>query len=223
VILPARLECRIKRDESGCWLWTGAIASNGYGWLHKSSAHRLVYEAVTGLSVPKGLDIDHLCRVRRCVNPAHLEPVTRSENLRRGLGAQLLRDRFKAQTHCRHGHEFTPENTYITTKGFRSCRECARLRVNPDARTRRGRALMARKVVPPPTIPSKYRTAVCSHCGSPNQVVCGGYLRALRESAGVSLRQMAKRLGLSAAYVSDIERNHRGTDGYVDAYEGLSR
>lgn len=73
-------------DGSTCWIWTGAIHANGYGAkrvhgrLYK--VHRLAYEAVAG-PIPAGLDLDHLCHVRACCNPNHLEPVTRAENLRR--------------------------------------------------------------------------------------------------------------------------------------------
>lgn len=73
---------------SGCWLWTGAVdEATGYGRFWTADglgyAHRIAHELFVG-PIPAGLDIDHLCRVRRCVNPAHLEPVTRRENLLRG-------------------------------------------------------------------------------------------------------------------------------------------
>lgn len=135
--LPPKLQKRIRVDEaSGCWLWVGHIIKEGYGRMAAIPAHRVVYEAAIG-PIPTGLDIDHLCRVRHCVNPAHLEPVTRSENLRRGIGPALNRRRSKLITHCRHGHEFTPDNTYIhKTTGHRNCRECARLRAAPNAKWR---------------------------------------------------------------------------------------
>lgn len=78
---------------AGCWLWHGAVSKckgGGYGLIYVGgkevvkSAHRVVYELERG-AIPNGMDLDHLCRVRTCVNPAHLEPVTRKENLRRGL------------------------------------------------------------------------------------------------------------------------------------------
>lgn len=74
----------------GCWLYAGAIEHNGYGAImvdgrKKRKAHRVVYEALVG-PIPAGLDLDHLCRARNCVRPAHMEPVTRSQNLRRGIG-----------------------------------------------------------------------------------------------------------------------------------------
>jgi hypothetical protein len=70
--------------------------------------------------IPEGLTIDHLCRAIRCVNPAHLEPVTNAENIRRAALAN-------ARSHCPHGHEYTPENSYFDPKGGRRCRECQRL------------------------------------------------------------------------------------------------
>lgn len=106
--------------ESGCWLWMGCDDGNGYGavtyrrkrWL----AHRLLFIHFKG-EVPKGLELDHLCRVRCCVNPHHLEPVTRAVNVARGLK--------KRQTHCKRGHELTGDNIYIKPgSGDRGCHQC---------------------------------------------------------------------------------------------------
>lgn len=74
--------------DSGCVEWVGQITGGGYGRYRGWMAHRIAYEADVG-PIPAGLDIDHLCRNRRCINPAHLEPVTRKENLRRGVGVML--------------------------------------------------------------------------------------------------------------------------------------
>lgn len=78
-------------NDSGCWIWDGAIAAEtGYGTCQKKMAHRVVYEREVG-PIPDGLVLDHLCRVRACVNPSHLEPVTIGENARRGSHTKLSR------------------------------------------------------------------------------------------------------------------------------------
>jgi len=103
----------------GCWTWTGTIDPGGYGHYklgQSQHAHRVAYELVVG-PIPEGLELDHLCRNPSCVNPAHLEPVTHAENVRRGTVAQ--------RTHCQKGHEYTPENTRMRN-GARVCRECHR-------------------------------------------------------------------------------------------------
>jgi len=113
-------------DVDTCWEWTGAIDRSGYGvftpvrgqGMYK--AHRLAYESLRG-QIPPGLVIDHLCRNRACVNPWHLEPVTvRENNVRAGEYA-------RSRTHCRRGHEWSPENTrFDVIRGTRHCRPCGR-------------------------------------------------------------------------------------------------
>lgn len=113
----------------GCWKWTAKLNHLGYGKFFISReqgevyAHRFAWESFVG-PIPQGLVIDHVrdagCTSTACVNPDHLEPVTQLVNVRRGRRAQ--------RTHCDHGHEFTPENTRITSVGRRRCRECERIR-----------------------------------------------------------------------------------------------
>jgi hypothetical protein len=104
---------------SGCWLWTGPKNNHGYGRVGPNLyVHRLAYEQLVG-QIPDGLQLDHLCNVRHCVNPAHLEPVTKQENLRRG------RERRAQETHCRNGHPWA-ENGYVSGQPYRRCRACAR-------------------------------------------------------------------------------------------------
>jgi hypothetical protein len=130
--LPESLQDRISPEPmTGCWLWTGYQDEYGYGSglskrIFKTQlAHRVIYELLVG-PIPKGLTIDHLCRVRCCVNPGHLEPVTHAVNMKRGIHG--------SKTHCKNGHEFSDDNTYVATRNhgtMRCCREC-----NKEARRR---------------------------------------------------------------------------------------
>lgn len=127
--LPERFWSKVSpQPDAGCWLWVASTSSSGYGQFsgeqrRRRLAHRVTYETLVG-PVPAGLELDHLCRVRRCCNPAHLEPVTRSENHRRGIADEVHRAQQLAKTHCPKGHQYTPENTYLKA-GARSCRRCA--------------------------------------------------------------------------------------------------
>ena len=116
-------------DPSGCWLWTGAIEASGYGIVSVAGrlmkAHRLSFFLHRG-AIPIGKEPDHLCRVRRCVHPYHLEPVTHRENMMRGNSLQA-HNANKAQ--CEHGHPFDEEDTRFNgPHKYRSCRTCDRLR-----------------------------------------------------------------------------------------------
>lgn len=112
-------------DPAGCWVWSARIDRHGYGvWSVNGrtlGAHRVMYERFHG-PVPAGLEIDHLCRVRHCVNPTHMEAVTHSENLRRIPND--IRGRQPRKTHCANGHPFTEENTILRNRGDRECRTC---------------------------------------------------------------------------------------------------
>jgi hypothetical protein len=131
--LAERLDLYVEKTES-CWLWIAGRTTTGYGQIQhngrKWKAHRLVYTILRG-AIPEGLELDHLCRNRLCVNPNHLEPVTTRENLLRGEGSTGRRAR---QTHCVHGHEFTSENTRRAPNGTRHCRTCDRQRTRTAKR-----------------------------------------------------------------------------------------
>lgn len=109
-------------DVTGfCWLWTASVDVHGYGYVsmarRKIKAHRWVYENLVG-PIEEGLVIDHLCRVRHCVNPDHLEPVTRAVNNARGYWA--------IKRYCPQGHDQTdPAHVYVRRNGKRMCRTCA--------------------------------------------------------------------------------------------------
>ena len=109
--------------DDGCWLWEGDIALNGYGRFSfdggRQYAHRFAYVAMVG-PIPVGLQLDHVkalgCEHRNCVNPAHLEPVTLAENIRRG------RNLNREKTHCPDGHPYSGDN--VRNYGGRAGRQC---------------------------------------------------------------------------------------------------
>jgi len=117
---------------TGCFEWTGALERTGYARVNvrgpddgvrKLCAHRVAYELWVG-PIPDGLQLDHLCRVRHCVNPLHLEPVTARENTVRGVS---LAAQNATLTQCRRGHPFDKQNT-MRWRGKRICRACHRVR-----------------------------------------------------------------------------------------------
>ena len=114
--------------STGCWLWNRAKNHDGYGQIRIEGihwrAHRLSYEAFRE-PIPKGLEIDHLCRVRACVNPEHLEVVTHTENVARGKTGVHN----KRKTHCPQGHPYSGNNLRTSEDGWRYCRLCGKLRV----------------------------------------------------------------------------------------------
>lgn len=117
--------------ESGCWLWLGQVSKKGYPFFYvrnasrRIRAHRYAYEMFRG-PIQASLVMDHLCRVRCCVNPDHLEAVTNKENLARGVGLASINAK---KTHCLRGHLFAGDNLRMEPRG-RVCRACKRIRDN---------------------------------------------------------------------------------------------
>lgn len=129
--VPIRLWLRVE-IEGDHWIWKGTIlphskyGTTSYGG-KKGPVHRVFYRLIKG-SIPPELEIDHLCRVRLCVNPDHLEPVTHKINMKRGSGAN--------KTHCPQGHEYNEKNTRIEESRKRKCRICDNLRQKEKRRLR---------------------------------------------------------------------------------------
>lgn len=121
--------------NTGCWLWSGALSRSGYGHFGTFGrtvlAHRWMYEWKVG-RIPDGLCMDHLCRVRCCVNPDHLEPVTKGENSRRSpiMGRP---DKGWRLTHCKRGHPYSGPNVWFSVNGLRrQCKACWAARKKPN-------------------------------------------------------------------------------------------
>lgn len=119
---------RVEKTDS-CWLWRGAIGSGGYGTFSfrrvTYRAHRIAF-VLAGGAIPLGLQLDHLCRVRACVNPSHLQVVTQRENILRGVSP--IAD-YAKRTHCPKGHPYDMAYTYPSGKRCRACVACRRERI----------------------------------------------------------------------------------------------
>lgn len=125
-----RFWSRVNKTPGGCWEWLGSLSRDGYGvlWLKQAkqvgfAAHRIGWTLSRG-PIPVGATVDHLCRNPKCVNPDHLEITTNKENILRGASPTAINAK---KTHCKHGHEFTPENTRFWQHEkhlSRQCRTC---------------------------------------------------------------------------------------------------
>ena len=146
-----RFWSHVRKDSNNeCWIWLSSLTEDGYGifWIdhyHNIRAHRYLYELVKG-KIPDGLVIDHLCRNPKCVNPNHLEAVTNKENLLRGNGFGGVNSR---KTHCKRGHELTPENIYGGIKGRgRDCKLCKAVTRNERHQRRLACRSLTRQGIP---------------------------------------------------------------------------
>ena len=121
--LPARFMSKVLVDDNGCWLWQGSLNRNGYGLFNAGKtviAHRYAYLTTRGEIDPAN-QLDHLCRVRCCVNPSHLEAVSAREN---NLRSTSPTSENAQKTTCKNGHNFDADNTVLLPGGRRSCRRC---------------------------------------------------------------------------------------------------
>lgn len=139
-VIIKKLLLRVVIDHNGCWIWQGYVHGNGYGYIKqkckKILIHKIFFMLHKGI-VPKGMCLDHICRIRRCVNPEHLRTVTRAQNnVENSISPSAIN---KAKTRCKRGHKFTLGNTYIRKRGsvaVRNCRACKRESNNYTARKR---------------------------------------------------------------------------------------
>lgn len=171
-------------DKSGdCWMYTGYHGVGSYGnFSYKKvqhKAHRVAWELSRG-PIPSGLVLDHLCRNKACVNPAHLEPVSQSVNAQRGLAGQ----HYLSRTHCARGHPFDEANTVWRTmkdgRRYRACRPCRdEYQRTYKAQYRRGGSMRDRGDLPCPACreaqPCKApcpRSVPCPHCDAPAGTGC---------------------------------------------------
>jgi len=119
---------KVRLRQHGCWEWQASVRKDGYGRFAINSkpelSHRIAYYLVSG-PMPRELEIDHLCRNRLCVNPSHMELVSKRVNILRG---ECHAANNKRKTHCKSGHELTELNIYTVSLPKRKCKFCARAR-----------------------------------------------------------------------------------------------
>ncbi len=138
-MLPQRFWDKVTFSPGDCWEWTGSLR-DGYGRFKINGvyyqAHRVMYKDTYG-PIPKGLQLDHLCRTRNCVHPLHLEIVAQQTNILQGISPIANQAR---QTHCLNGHELKGDNLYYSPKRptIRQCKPCTIARSAEQRRRKRG-------------------------------------------------------------------------------------
>ena len=129
MLTEERIFSRVTRIANGCWEWQGMVSDRGYALMKiggkEVKVHQVAYRLFIG-EIPAGLELHHRCENKRCVNPEHLDLLSRLEHLEMHPNNVTLLNR--AKTHCEHGHAFTPGNTILRRNGGRDCRECNRQR-----------------------------------------------------------------------------------------------
>lgn len=158
--LRERAMSRIAVDpETGCWVWLGHVTNWGYARLRDQDVyvflHRYFYELVhnNGQRLPPSIHVHHECGEKRCCNPQHLRALSMREHslhhqsIDKAIAASAVLHR--AQTHCKRGHEFTPENTWVDRRGSRCCRHCNRLRQRGEYGRRKRRRASAEELAKP--------------------------------------------------------------------------
>ena len=125
-----RFLAKVSANQDGCWMWIGTKNHRGYGQFYlgrQVPAHRAAYGHYVG-PIPDGFDVDHLCRVRSCVNPMHLEAVPHIVNIRRKFKGSKPTHNADGKPQCRRGHEMSPQNLYVSPKGRKECQACLKER-----------------------------------------------------------------------------------------------
>lgn len=146
----------VEEQPTGCWEWRGHLFSTfGYGQFRVGyrnlKAHRISWTLTRG-PIPNNVTLDHLCRNPKCVNPEHLEIASNKENILRGTSPTAINAR---KTHCKRGHEFTPDNLRRQRADRRECLQCYKDRRKAKRAWNSGRRHYTRKTV----------DRVCAECG----------------------------------------------------------
>lgn len=208
---------RVQIDNNGCWLWTGWINPDGYGLIRidntRMRAHRLSWTLFHG-PIPDNLTIDHLCRIRHCINPEHLEPVTGAENIRRDLEFRKVG---QYKTHCSKGHKITPRTLSHHGSGYH-CRICVRWHREIEDEIDNGELWFCHASGPAGFLSPKYKREI---------LVAGMHFRSVLEFLNSGIHPdpvSAIRVGLNALYAQhpDLADALRRTGTALLRYECIA-